>query len=117
MSDVFGMNFLKQYAVYWGPTGETGDAGQELYNDPIEIRCRWDDRPTAFIDSMGNEAVSKAEVMVDRDLTILGILWQGRLSQVTSETDPFLNSNAWRIRQFGKTPDTKTKKFFRIAYL
>lgn len=117
MSDVFGKKFLKQYAVYWAPTGQTGVDGEELYEDPVEIRCRWEDKPVAFMDNMNNEATSKAEVMVDRDLVNLGVLWQGRLADVESETDPFANTNAWKIRQFAKIPDPKARRFVRTAYL
>lgn len=106
----------KQYAVYWGVSG-VDDAGQNLYEEPIELRVRWEDDDFAFIDAAGVTIASTTSVYVDRKLEVGGILWQGRLVDVPSQTNPLSNPGADEIIKFSEIPDIKAKKFLRKAIL
>lgn len=121
----------RQRCVYWGPGGED-DQGKRIYAAPIELECRWEDKEEEFLDWQGNLQMSRALVYVDRDLERLGILWlppdnvkipPGRaLSQLTSRTLPFSNTDAFEIRRFEKLPELRVRRndpngFLRSAYL
>lgn len=107
---------MKGTAVYWGFAGL--DAfGKPTYEDPVVIACRWDDVQEEFIGPNGDREVSTARLIVDRDLEVKGVLYQGTLSSTVDADDPKDNDGAWEIRLFRKTPDFKGGKYLREAYL
>lgn len=107
---------MKQKAVYWGLS--TLDAfGKPMYEDPVEIDCRWEKVQEEFVDANGDRVISKAKLIVDRDLELKGVLWLGELEDLIETDDPKENDDAWEIRLFKKTPDFKGTKFIREVYL
>jgi hypothetical protein len=115
MSDVFEKGLLKQFAVYWGPLGQDPQTGNMVYDEPVEIQCRWVDTNQLYIKANGDESASKCMVMVDRDLEIGGALWQGRLENLVDHDEPSKNKGANIIQGWNKVPDEVAKKFVRTA--
>jgi hypothetical protein len=107
----------KQDCVYWAPSAVGTDGQVTEYEDPVDLKCRWEDVQEVYIDKDGNEKVSRSRVFVLQDVKPLGVLWLGTIEQLTTTDDPFVNEGAYEIRQFDKTPDFKAKKFLRIAWL
>lgn len=113
---------LKQDAIYWAPES-VGPGGQAIYAEPTQIKCRWEEKSEEFLDLAGNRLVSRAQVFVDRDVELGGVLWLGDFSAVVDvddadgNPDPFVNKGAWEIRGFGKQPDFKARRFLRWAML
>jgi len=105
---------LRQTAVYWAPPTQD-ENGEMTYGSPVEIKCRWEDIVTNFIDTKGDEQTSSAVVMVDRDINTKGVLWLGLLTD--AQPQPFDNPGAYEIKKFDKLPDFKAKDFVRTAYL
>ena len=110
---------LKQTCVYWD-VDEMNEEGQRTFKAPVEIKCRWEDTNEQFIDRNGQPQTSSAKVFVDRDVTLLGVLWlppdniqlaEGEaIGQLTDESRPFNNPGAFEIRKFGKIPTLKQRK-------
>jgi hypothetical protein len=109
---------MKQTAVYW-PLSGTGvdEFGKPAYAEPVEITCRWDWVREEFVGPDGDTEISKAKLIVDRDLVQKGIMFLGGLSDLDDSDDPLNNSEAWEIRSFKKTADFKGKKYLREVYL
>lgn len=112
---------LKQTCVYWPPVG-SGDDSQQTFGDPVEMKCRWTDHVEMIPDRSGQTWLSKAKVMTEIDVLVGGILWLGRLVELTDIQDPFANGTsvtapAWQIMRFDKIPTLDAKKFLRLAYL
>lgn len=107
---------MKQKAVYWAPSGPSG-TGQQGWTAPVEISCRWTDTTQEYIDKNGNTKMSKAIVLVDRDLSLDGALRLGTLADVTDPVNPFKNTNTYRISGWAKIPNLKATEFVRKAYL
>lgn len=107
---------LKQYAVYWAPTG-SNNAGQEQFATPVEIRCRWEVGVQEMISAVGQAWVSKSKVFHTHLTEEGGFLWRGRLADVTDEDDPTLNQNAGRIFQVDEAPSRRATQFLRVSYL
>lgn len=107
---------LRQTAVYWGVKRFDAN-GRPMYNQPIQIKCRWEDTNEQFVDAQGHDQVTKSIVMVDRKLVVQGVLWLGKLQDLQSESEPFKNVGAFDIKKFDNIPDRRAKKFFREAYL
>lgn len=108
--------FMKQTAVYWEASG-VSDHGQPTYEAPVQIDCRWEGVTEEFIDSDGDRVLSRARLIVDRDIAMKSVLWLGVLVDVVDENDPRENDDAWEVRQFRKTPNKGAKKFHREVYL
>lgn len=116
---MLGLNrMLKMKAVYWASTGVTRE-GQPALAEPIELRCRWEEKTEEFIASDGTKALSRAFVFVSRDVSVGGLLRLGPLSEVEAEgfpADP-RDGGAWEIRLFNKMPTIKQTEYVRQAYL
>jgi len=108
--------FLRQYAVYWAPLG-VDDNGNQTYDDPVEIKCRWEDKQQVFTSATGQEKVSKSIVYTDVSLLPDGVLWLGTLNQLDEVYSPFENRDASAIQAAHRIPDRKAKKFLIIGFL
>ena len=109
----------KQDAVYWGNPQENGSGGF-TFDDPIEIKCRWEDIKQVVTDKKGNEITSRAVVYVKQDLDEEGMIYLGTLDDLTSamEIDPKTVENAFIIKRFAKIPSLQSStEFVRAAYL
>ncbi len=106
---------LKQKAVWWSMTG-SDSAGQNEYADPVEVSVRWDENMKQFIDSNGIKDVSKAQVMVDRDMKPGDALLLGELTNDYTN-NPNNHTGAGFVRGWGKTPTLNGRKFVRTCYL
>ena len=112
-----------QKAVYWAPGSEAiggrdyDDYGQPMYATPVEIDCRWEDVAEEYVATDGTRQVSRSKVYLDRDVKNGGVLWLGKLADVTDLTSPKNNNNAWEIKRFDKIPWLEGEEFVRTAYL
>lgn len=106
----------RQYAVWWKVI-RFDMAGQPVYGLPIEVKCRWTDHRLQFTNAAGEIAISNSQVFVDREMSTQDVLWKGRLANVTSQVDPFLNEGARKIEAFNNTPNLKASEFLLEAVL
>jgi len=107
---------MNQKAVYWAPAGPN-EFGKPTWENPVEIDCRWTDKQEEFIDPNGEQQMSRAKLIVDRDILVQGVLWLGLLINVVDSDDPKNNDGAWEILLYSKLPDKKGTRFLRQAYL
>lgn len=108
---------LKQYATYWPPASQADDFGKPVYEDAIEIKCRWEDGQEQYTDLKGQIRVSTAIVYVDRDLLIGGVLALGKKKAMTSLVDPFAMAGAREIQTWNKVPNRTATDFLRFVHL
>lgn len=101
----------RQTAVYWHPIGRDVN-GKYLYDDPEQIKCRWDDRYEVDVDQFGEEINIRATVYVDREVAIGGVLWLGLLVNAP-DTPP----EHGKIRLLRNHPNLKASETLRIARL
>ena len=109
----------KQDAVYWGNPQSDGSGGF-TFDDPVEIKCRWEDIKQIVTDKKGNEIASRAVIYVKQDLDEEGMIYLGTLDDLTSamEIDPKEVENAFIIKRFAKVPSLHSStEFVRAAYL
>ena len=104
----------KQTAVYWAfkKFDETGNP--EVF-PPVEISCRWEDVQTAYTTSAGENAVSKATIYVDRDVTIDGFLWEG--VKADAPFHPKDVAGAVQIKHFERLPNFRNTEILRTVYI
>lgn len=130
-----------QTAVYWANPVADGYGGT-TYDYPIEISCRWEDSTRKVMDANGDEIVSRAQILLTRDVDEGGVLFLGDLDDLVTallleigdfllletgdyilresseEVNPKLMADAYEIVRFDKIPMIKkTDEFVRTAYL
>lgn len=106
-----------QTAVYWG--APTHDGYGDDFPDPIEISVRWEDQNELIRTENGEQVVTRAKVLVNRNVEVGGYLFLGTLDDLSSDpSNPLEEKAAYAIVRFDKIPMIKkTDEFVRIVYL
>jgi hypothetical protein len=115
---------LNQKAAYWGNPQEDGYGGK-LYDDPIEIDCRWEDTNQIILMANGEELLSRAIVFTEQDLEENGLLYLGTLDDLLSSSgdssgDVELTKveGVHIIKRYEKIPSLRSDSdFLRKSYL
>ena len=116
MSHLSGIK-RKQTAVYWEYTGE-GGTGVPVFEDPVEILVRWEDKQEIYIDADGEEARSSAIVYPAVEVANKGYLFLGDLTDLSSDpSDPREFPAARRIGKVDGSPDLEATGTFWKVYL
>ena len=103
-------------AVLW-PAPTTDDYGVLTFGTPVEIRCRWHKVQNEIVDDDGATLISKALVMVDRDIEMNCYLMLGEIDS-TTPANPTGTEGAWRVLQFKKIPFPLIgREYYRAVYL
>jgi hypothetical protein len=108
-----------QTIVYWAPLGSDGYGGT-IYADPIERKVRWDDVTEIIKTNDGEDVVTRAKLMVVDDYTYKGMVYLGRIQDLTivERKDPRSIINAYEIKSNPKTPLFRSStQFVREIYL
>lgn len=102
--------------VYWAPR-PADPSGQEQFDDPIEIGCRWEDTIQEYIDQKGEKRVSTTVVYIGEDLLLNGFLWHGKLEELVDTVDPTNNPGAYVIQKVASIPTIDHTQSVRMVYL
>jgi hypothetical protein len=121
--------FLEKYVcvqdvVYWANPVDDGQGGY-TWDDPVDIKCRWDDDAKVFTDNQGNELVSQAVVAVLQEVDINGMLCLGTIDSLVEAgyltgdlTKATFVPGAYQIKRVAKVPMlASTTEFYRQVYL
>lgn len=124
--------YLNQTAIYWGNPVIDG-YGNLSFDDPVEIRCRWQESNEEVLSKEGTAFVSHTSVLVGEDLDEGGYLMLGVLEDIAesasmsdSESESSVDynhpspeglSDAFPIRVFQTIPDKRAQKYVRWARL
>ena len=109
----------KQTAVYWASPVEDGFGGAD-FDDPVEIKVRWEQKQELFIDGAGNEVRSQAVIYPGQVLDIGGYLYLGELNDLDStvmEPEDVTTGNVYEVRAFSISPNRKGTSYVRKAWL
>lgn len=105
-------NARKQTATYWGSPVNTG-RGSHTYAAPVTTLVRWEYKREKFVNSLSEEEISMAVVMVGIDMDEGGFLYLG----TSVVTNPETLKGAYPIKLFRKSPIFKATDFQRLATL
>jgi hypothetical protein len=83
----------------------------------VQIGCRWEAVAKQYIRPNGEEAMSQAVVYPDRDVKPKDVLMEGTLEDVTDQSDPKANADAFEVMRFDKLPTIRATEFLLTAYL
>lgn len=108
---------LKQAAVYWAPGAEDG-YGRITPVAAVEIRCHWSDSQQEVRGRTGEQLISDAQVITDRDVEEGGFLFLGTLADAAVEgSDPHNIDMAHKILKAGSAPTFRGKLKVSSAWL
>lgn len=96
MSEVPG---LVEKITYW-ERGLPNGFGGWAWASPAKLKGRWQDDNELFIDTQGQQALSRARVYLKSDVIIGGYLFNGESIAV----DPTTVSGAFEIKQYRNSP-------------
>jgi hypothetical protein len=105
----------KQKAVYWAKTG-TDEFGAITFAEPVEIKCRWEEKTGQMMNKQGALVTGMDTVYVDREMNIGDKLKKGPLD-TNSPPDPKEDREAFEIQGWENLPNFKAKEFLYTAYL
>jgi len=93
-------------AVYWA-AGPLDPYSKVTYLTAVEVGVRWDDTVETFTGLNGQIQVSKAMVLMEPDFDIepKGVLWHGKLVDLTDPLVPINNKGSLEIRGIRRIPD------------
>ena len=109
----------RQHACYWPPATEDDGYGNPTYGQVKEIKVRWEDSTEQVLSPTGQTQAVKSKVYCGKDDGVVetGVLWLGRKTDLTSQTEPFANHGAGRIFRVDKLPDVKARDTLVTAFL
>jgi hypothetical protein len=105
---------LNQTCVYWKKLG-ADRYNNPIFDTPIEVKCRWEDRTELFLDINGERVPSRAVVYINLLPKPGDALWKGDLDSAPKNKD--VRSFAYTIRRSDEIPDIRAEIFLRMAYL
>jgi hypothetical protein len=115
---------LEQNAVVW-PIAGYDDYGSIVVSNPIQIPCRWDDVLRQVLSPQGETVTTDATVIVDREIPVGSLMWQGRLKDWSDA----LGNNPLRVsivdmvkslrevKSYNASPDIKGRFYTRTVGL
>lgn len=121
----------KGYAVYWAPVKDASgnvvpdNFGNPSYLAPVQFTPEdgsgvfWEASTDIYMDAKGQQRVSKAKVFVGQDVTELGFLWEGLLTDIPNSlrSTPKKLYKAAEIMRFDKIPTLDYDQWLRKVYL
>jgi len=107
-----------QTAVYWAPSSPD-TFGQITFVAPVEVDCRWEDKPELFKDSQGVEQRSSSIVYPDQAVLVGGYMYLGTLSELSAgeQANPKTVSAAKEIGASSTIPNLRGTKAVYKAWL
>lgn len=103
---------LYQKALLWAANG-VNDYGQYKVDAKVEIDVRWQEERRQGINAQGDPIAIEATVVVDREIAVGSVMWQG------SEEDLVTNppTGLKQVLSYRKIPDIKSRSFRRVVIL
>lgn len=113
----------RQDAIYWRQIG-VDSYGARLYDPPMGIRVRWDEKSSQYVNKDGEQVASRSTVYVPFDMKagdmLLKGLFVGDSSSSSSSDVPTIEdpkeAGAWEVMHFANIPNIRAKEFLRICY-
>jgi hypothetical protein len=109
--------WFKQDLVYWKKTGNDGEGGFE-YDDPVEIKCRYEKKKEQVISGTGEQKLSRARFFASQQLEEGGYVYLGTLSDdaVGLTQSPADTEGSMRILAADEIPSPDGRTSLYIGY-
>jgi hypothetical protein len=93
----------KETFVYWALKGQDV-YGQAIYEAPVELTCRWDDKTQEIQLADRTYVVSRAELITEVRIREGGMIKRGALNTIPYQDDPKRNEDVYEVLKTGEVP-------------
>lgn len=93
----------QQDAVYWQFTGIDG-FNTPQFEDPVDIKVRWDEKTEIISDNDGKEYISRAQIVTPNDLVEQSYIRLGTVEDLPNEDEPRDITGAFEIKKMDRFP-------------
>lgn len=93
---------MVQTITYWS-FGGVNDYNESVFNPPVQLVARWEDKSVLFRDSTGQEVTSSAVIYPEYKLELKGYILRG----ASAELYPVGLDGAFEVRQSGDSPNLR----------
>jgi hypothetical protein len=105
------LKYLRQKACYWAKK-RSSPQGQNTYENPVELPCRWDDSETQIVEPSGRVVTYESMIMLNVAVKKGGLIFLGTLADVKAlgiqmPTVPSVAQGAKEIQRVAKTTGFK----------
>lgn len=108
------VSFIKsvctQDAIYWEFEG-VDRHGQSTFANPIDMKCRWDEKTEVIISFAGKEFVADAELLIVNDVKEESMIMLGEVADLPADTSPNNQDDAFIIKRAHRFPLFKGTEF------
>lgn len=107
---------LYHKAVLWVKAGEDAD-NEPVFDSAVEIDCRWNNTQKEMTAADGTTILIDALVVVDRDIPVGSLLWEGELEDwLGTGSDDNATSTLMEVRTYAKrTKDIRSRYIRRTV--
>lgn len=105
----------KQKALLWEADGYDL-YGEEKVKAKVQLDVRWENGFKEVIDEQGNTIGVDATVVVDRDIPIGSVMWEGGLNDIPG-TAAVPDGDFKRVMHATRVPDWKGQRYRRVVFL
>jgi len=107
-----------QDAVLWRLAGYDKSGNSTVFPAPVPLKVRLVRKQTEMLDPKGNTVAVDATAVVDRDIGVGSILWEGCVEDLDIEGTAMPSpSGLLEIKAFSKTPDVRGREVRRTIGL
>lgn len=103
----------RETITHWPVTG-TDSYGSYTFGTPVTMRARWEDSQTKFINTEGEEVVSRAVVTLTRPVSALDYIARGDLSSYDA---PSQSIGAYQVRGYNRTTNLRNSQNIMQAFI
>lgn len=112
--------YLKQTSVYWEKRG-SDPRGLALYNAPVEVMCRWEDKSVQVVDPEMRVITFDAYLMFNQNIIEGSLLYLGTLEAVKLKvqfpTVLSIKQGAREVKRVNRIPDLRGRPLLFEVFL
>ena len=103
------LSYRRQKAVLWEATG-VDDYNEPIVSAPEELDCRWVNKRREMVGNDGTPIAVDATVVVDREIPINSLMWEGSLDDLPAGTSfTVADGQIMKVLLCNRTPDIKAR--------
>lgn len=106
----------REFCVYWKYL-ETDEYQRKVYAPPVQLKCRWDEKHTQFIDPKGRTLVSRAVVYPEISVVPGDLLMRGKLTSPPPLQPKGPTDGVFEVRGKNDIRRLRNPQELHIAYL
>lgn len=119
LARIVDRRFCHQPMLYW-EFSHSDEHGKAVYNDPIPLKCRWEDREEEVLTPDRRKVLAKAYILLTTEMKPLGVVFRGTELQWQALPSypgvPTVQEGGLELLTVRRTPDHRNASVIYEAY-